>query len=251
MLARNTVIPVTCRNVIAALTASLILAVVTYSVSHAEQTAPLPDHFNILFEVSSSGAVVGELNMQLSRNGTDYALQSVATPKGLAVLLGDGPFSQKSLFGVKRGKVLPMRYNERRKKKGRPPEWTLDFDWDDMKVTMPDGTRIPIPRQPVDPAAVSIQMMLTPPSSERDLVVHLVNHRGVRKHTFSLIGKETVDTSVGQVQAWHLRQRKQGAEENSYIDIWIAPENWNMPVKMQRHRKGRVVTFALKSLDAG
>lgn len=229
---------------------ALLLAYST-SARAENPVSKLPDNFQVQFQASAAGAVVGELSMKLSRSGADYALQSVATPKGLAVLLGDGRFSQESLFGIKSGRVLPFRYNERRKKRGRPPEWTLDFNWNDMQVTMPDGSRIPMPNQPVDPAVVSIQMMLTPPSSGRDLVVHLVNDRGVRKHTFSLIGEESIETAVGTVKAWHLRQRKHGADERSYIDIWISPENWNIPIRMQRHKKGRVITFDVMALDVG
>jgi hypothetical protein len=141
-----------------------------------------------------------------------------------------------------------MEYNERRTGKS-PPEYSIAFDWNEKMVTLADGSEVPIPRQPVDPAALPVQVMLTPPAPNRDLVVNLINDRGVKTQTVSLIGDAELETSIGLVKAQHLRRRKKGAKEGDFIDIWISPDNYNLPVRIERHKRNRIFAFTLKSLE--
>lgn len=208
----------------------------------------LPQELLAVYQVSTAGTVVGEYSMRLQRSGDHYDVESSVTPKGLATIFAPGPMEQTSQFGIKRGRVLPLQYNERRSGK-TPPEYSLAFDWDNMTVTLPDGSQLPIPRQPVDPAALPVQVMLTPPAPDRDLVVNLVNDRGVRTHTVSLLGDADMETSLGQVKAQHLRQRKKGAKEGDYIDIWIDPDQYNVPIRIERHKRSRMLAFALLSVE--
>jgi len=216
--------------------------------SPAQAGNPLPLPLDLTFNVSTEGASIGKYAMSVGNRSNVYTLTSTLKPSGLAQLLGGAEFQQESRFYVRKGRVVPLTYREHRE--GRePPKWALRFDWATMQVTLPDGNQKKMPRQPLDPAVAPLQVIMTPPSPTRELVVNVVNDRGVRRHTFTYMGEETIETALGKLRTINVQQRKHGAAKESYIDIWLAPDKGWIPVRIIRRKKSRDIEFDIASLE--
>ncbi len=218
----------------------------------ATSSSPYP--LDALYDVHASGAIVGQFSFKVSRpgdnnEGNDFVLESSMQPSGIGQLLASGPLLQLSHFTVKNGRVLPQTYHETRPGED-PPDTTISFDWDGMTVKLPDGEILPIPRRPLDPASAPLQVILTPPSAERNLAVNVVSKRGARLHTFKLTGESTLETAIGTMRTLEIREQSQGADPGDFVQIWLAPDRGFVPVKIERHRKGIVIAFTLSKLNA-
>jgi|GEM_PF-5882826 len=234
--------------------AVLVLAIAAMSMLVASRaipaTNPSPYPFDALYDVHASGAVVGQFSYKVSRStGSDYLLESTMQPSGIGQLLASGPMLQLSHFTVKDGRVVPHSYQETRPGED-PPDTKISFDWDGMTVELPDGETLPIPQRPLDPASAPLQVIMTPPSAERNLTVNVVSKRGSRLHTFKLTGESELETAIGKMRTIEIREQSQGAEPSDFVQIWLAPDRGFVPVKIERHRKGIVIAFTLAKLNA-
>jgi len=236
----------------------LILAMATTSVLVASRaipaTNPSPYPFDALYDVYASGAVVGQFSYKVSRsnndvNSNDFMLESTMQPSGLGQLLASGPLLQLSHFTIKNGRVVPHSYQETRPGEDQPDS-KINFDWDGMTVELPDGETLPIPQRPLDPASAPLQVIMTPPSAERNLTVNVVSRKGTRLHTFKLTGESELETAIGTIRTLEIREQSQGAEPSDFVQIWLAPDRGFVPVKIERHRKGIVIAFTLAKLNA-
>ena len=63
------------------------------------------------------------------------------------------------------------------------------------------------------------------------LDVMVTNARKVYRHRFRQMGIETVQTRSGPVQAMHLRS--EAADPEDTYEVWLAPGNFYLPVKMK------------------
>jgi len=225
---------------------ALALFVLVTPTSHAQNELQVP--MNLVYTVTTDGARIGEYAMRISRNRNVFRLESSLTPQGIAQLFAGGLYQQESVFMITKGKILPLIYTEQREGKD-PEKWSMQFDWSTMKITMPDGELVEMPRQPLDAAVAPIQVLMTPPSKSRDLSVNVVSDKGIRQHTFSRVGEVELETAIGTVNTVNIHQRKRGSEKQNYVDIWLAPDkNW-IPVKIVRHKKSRSIEFNIQAYN--
>ncbi len=224
----------------------MVIALMTPGDARAQNELKVP--MELVYTVTTDGTRIGEYAMRIVRKGNVFHLDSSLTPQGIAQLFAGGLYQQKSVFMTKKGKILPLIYSEQRSGK-EPEQWSMQFDWTAMKISMPDGDLVDMPRQPLDAAVAPIQVLLTPPSKERNLNVNVVSDKGVRKHSFSRVGEVELETAIGTVDTVNIHQRKQGSEKENYVDIWLAPgKNW-IPVKIVRHKKSRSIEFNIQAYN--
>lgn len=237
----------TLRNNKPLVTVALILVAVLMPLSvQAQNKLQVP--MELVYTVTTDGTRIGEYAMRIKQESNVYHLDSSLTPQGIAQLFAGGLYQQQSVFMIKKGKILPLIYSEQREGK-EPENWSMKFDWAGMKITMPSGEMVDMPRQPLDAAVAPIQVLLTPPSKSRNLDVNVVSDKGVRKHSFTRVGEAELETDIGTLNTVNIHQRKQGSEKENYVDIWLAPDhNW-IPVKIVRHKKSRSIEFNIQAYN--
>jgi len=205
------------------------------------------DSFSAIYNASVDGVDAGTLSFTLKRSKERYRAMSHLQPSSAAKAFGAGEEQQISRFGVKRGHVLPIRFDEMRKgsKKGN---WMVEFDWDKMTYASTGKPAQKIPRKPVDAASALVQLMLTPPAPGKDLVLTMINDAEVRPYIYSKVGESDIRTVLGSISADQVRQRKKGAPEHKYLDIWLSKDHGYVPVRFERHKGGRVFVIELSEL---
>ena len=68
-------------------------------------------------------------------------------------------------------------------------------------------------------------------SSEATLDVMVTNARKVYRHRFRQVGNEVVRTRSGPVETIHLRS--EAADPEDVYEVWLAPGNFHLPVKLK------------------
>ena len=59
---------------------------------------------------------------------------------------------------------------------------------------------------------------------------------------FQLVGEETLDTSMGRLQTWHLRRPPKPGSYSSQLDIWLAPAMQWYPVQIRNTEANGALT---------
>lgn len=59
---------------------------------------------------------------------------------------------------------------------------------------------------------------------------------------FQLVGEETLDTSMGRLQTWHLRRPPKRGSYSSQLDIWLAPSLQWYPVQIRNTEANGALT---------
>lgn len=59
---------------------------------------------------------------------------------------------------------------------------------------------------------------------------------------FQLVGEETLDTSMGRLQTWHLRRPPRRGSYSSQLDIWLAPSLQWYPVQIRNTEANGALT---------
>jgi hypothetical protein len=98
-------------------------------------------------------------------------------------------------------------------------------------MTYQGGTRtVPLPPATQDRLSVMYQFMFLPLGKLKTVPVSMTNGRKVESYRYDVVGRDTVDTPLGKINALHLvRQREAG---DNTVEVWLAPERSFFPVKL-------------------
>jgi hypothetical protein len=124
--------------------------------------------------------------------------------------------------------LRPLEYSDERS--GRDPE-RASFDWKAKTVTYQykgPATTIPLPAHPTDDLASLFGFSFNPPR-EAQVLLDVINGRGVSDRIFKNEGHEKIATRAGEFNALKLVRRKEGSER---AEIWLAADRDYLPVRI-------------------
>lgn len=134
--------------------------------------------------------------------------------------------------------LRPRRYDEETRALLRETR-RLTVWLDEDRVRLPDGGPVPRPPGVQDSASQFVQMTwlfitgperLVPGSS---LELMLALPRRVEPWVYEVVGRETLPTPVGEVEAVHVRPRRTGRPGSELTpELWVAPSLQYLPVRM-------------------
>jgi hypothetical protein len=183
----------------------------------AAEAIAFPARIELEFDVAKSAdhAPVGRVVHRFERDGARYVQES----RGTLTAQGLRP----EQFAVRRGR------NERTE--------SAAFDWAAARATVTaGGASREWPLQPgaQDQLSLLHQLSFLMPSPPNALMV--TNGRRFYIASLEVVGIETVATGLGPVSALQIRSQLEG---ESRIEVWIAPDYGNLPVKLRvRDRRG-------------
>lgn len=174
--------------------------------------------------------------------GDRYVLTSITEGTGVFALFQPGKLVQ-----ISQGHITPLGLapDDFWIQRGRPtPDKTAaaHFNYRQQTVTvgkMMNATTVPLLPGAQDILSVTFQLAMTAPfQGEQQLYV--TTGKGLKPYTAQVVGDELLDTPLGPLRTLHLA-RKAEAGENA-IDVWLALDYNNMPVKVRvDHRKLGIV----------
>lgn len=210
---------------------------VTLLLAHGLCRAELPQSVELRYAVSFGEARVFEEHDRFERQGSNYTIVSEAKPVGIAALfLGD--IHRESRGIIEASRLRPDRYLENR---GRHGLRSASFDWPAARITLQRDeqvTTLPLASGTLDQSSFRFSFMAGPPRAG-DFTVALTDGRRVKDYRYRFVGRETVDTPLGAVEALRYG-RVLAADDDRAFDVWLAPAYRHLPVRIRYAEGSRV-----------
>jgi hypothetical protein len=199
------------------------------SIAGLAQAAP-PVNLEVVYEVSAKGVTLADIAEHLEHGNGKYSMTETWSGRGIFALRGTA--RRTSHGDVVAGRLRPVEYVDQRT--GRNTS-RAKFDWSAMTLTMEykDGPQTrPIPPNAQDRLSFMLAFAFLP----RDawpVELSVVDGRGVSSYTFDKVGQERVKTPAGEFETVKIIRRKDGPEDKRSTEIWLAPDQGLIPVRIR------------------
>ncbi len=197
-----------------------------------------PERIELEFDIAKSAdhAPMGRVVHRFERDGARYAIQSVSAATGIAVLFATGRYVQESRGMLTPHGLRPDHFVVRRGRAERTE--TAAFDWASARATVSAGgasKEWTLQAGAQDQLSYLHQLSFLIADASLPAVM-VTNGRRFYSASLEIVGRETVVTGLGPVSALQVRSRLEG---ESQMDVWLAPDYGNLPVKVRiRDRRG-------------
>lgn len=214
----------------------------------AEPPVAFPKSIELEFDIAKNDkeGTVGRIVHRFERDGTHYVIRSVSTAAGIAALFATGRYVQESRGILTSHGLQPEQFMVRRGRVERSE--TADFDWTTSRATVSaDGN---VKEWTLEAGAQDqlsylhqLSFLIADPSLSTMMVTNGRRFYSVR---IEILGRETVATGLGPVIALQVRGQLEG---KSRMDVWLAPDYGNLPVKVRiRDHRGEELEQVLTAM---
>ena len=210
--------------------------------------AELPDSLDLVYRVNVAGINIGTLDRQL-RHVQDghYTVTSETNATGIAKILMNDIYREKSEFKVEKGMIYPLKYHQAPDKKPEKAR-IATFDWNKKKVALNNDRVYDISPGVQDPASFLFFWMITPPEEGQSGKISLVDGKRMSHYEFKIIGHEKVESMWGEINALRVERQKEGSPDK-ILRMWLAISHNYIPVVIENIRPKYKMTFTLEKAE--
>lgn len=193
--------------------------------------------------------IIGRTIHAWTHDDTHYSMETVIETSGLVGLIKPFRMVQRSEGRIGPRGLLPDKFTVERD--GQLKE-RAEFDWSTAKVIMVAGERqreFSIAEGDQDVLSLAHQLSFDPESLKKaELLV--VSGKSATRSVIENLGMEELDIPAGKVSAYHLASSGQRGELK--IDIWLAKDYGNLPVRLKiTDKNGDVLDQVATGVDLG
>lgn len=209
----------------------------------------LPDSMELIYKVSLGVAELGNLISTLERKDDVYEVTAETRAEGMASILLGGTVRELCRFSTDNNVLTPESYRIMREGK-EAFDRTVSFDWDERKVMFSNGMNLVISDgYIVDNCSIPYALIVGGASTFEQRTLHIVGGKKIRRFENLSITEETVTTPLGEFDTLRIEQVRFDRPDRK-LNIWLAPDKHNLPVKIVEQRKSRPdTTMVLKSYE--
>ncbi len=195
------------------------------------------------YQLKRSGINLGIMERSISRvdamTGTEFRVDSVARPKGMARLLVRGETREVARFQLYEGTVRPLHYLYRQRT-GDKKDYELTFHWEERRVReRHSGDEWSLEAGAQDTLSSQFAIMHGLAQGERSFRFTLVDEDGPDdEYHYMVVGQEPVETPAGTFDATKVRQMRDDPDSRHMV-FWLAEELGYLPVQSEERRNGR------------
>ncbi|MCW8964473.1 MAG: DUF3108 domain-containing protein [Gammaproteobacteria bacterium] len=206
--------------------------------------------FRAEYIVQRDGDIIAHTSLSLVAIGENrWRYTSSSEPTGwIATMMGVSVDEQSEWTWVDGLQVLSYRYD----RAGKEKHVHLKFDWQQMKVTNiinGDPWHMQIPDATLDKLSINLALMAHLSASETDISFPVADGGKLKTYDFKVIGKESIDTSLGQISTIKVSRNKRGRKDKQAI-LWLAPDLGYLVVRIEKADKDNdIVTLKIQSLN--
>ncbi len=214
------------------------------------QTAP---DFSVSYLVEFNGMQAGELNRTLVTNSNgDRVFTSTTKPTGIVALFKADIIIETSIWRYHNNVIQPQSYLYKRTGGRKEKYISADFDWQTMQaVTSNNKQRGQVNIEPhtLDKLVYQLAIMTDLATNKTTLNYLILDGDKLKEYIISIVGEETITTSLGDVSTIKLMRERADAKKRQ-TTLWCAPKLGFLPVKLEHTEKdGSVFTALLNQLD--
>ena len=220
----------------------------------AASPGQLPQPFSASYSLHSMGTRIATMkrSFTLIENGI-YLYYSETNTDGLLALLRKDQIIEKSTWQFTGGQLQPLLYSYLHTggKKNRNVE--INFDWSARKITNSingSSWQMPIQAYIMDKLLYQLAIMYDLDKGKDKISYAIADGGKIKTYDFELVGKEVVNTPIGDFEALKLVRHK--SNTNQKTAIWCARELGYLPVKVENvEDNGRQTTAIIETLSGG
>lgn len=208
------------------------LAALAAATVSAFSTGTAPVSVAVNYNVLRNGLHVAVVNERFESSAGHYRIVSRSTAVGIAALIKPRPVTLTSAGRVTPEGLKPEQF-EGSRGADDPRQASADFDWSGGSLTLRhDGKaqRVELPTGTQDRLSAMYQFMFYSYGEQRELRFPMTNGRKLDRYRYAIKSEEEIDTSLGRMKTLHLV--KQREPDDSETEIWLAPAQRYLPVKM-------------------
>lgn len=204
--------------------------------------------YEISYILKLGGVKVGSTYGKLTKiDSARYESLQKLDPGLLLKATGERKSTQTSIVNIDdSGAPLAESYIVEFKRK--KPE-RAEFDWVERTIKLSDDEPVPMPEHQVfDWASWYMNRMLIDPSALPGTRITIVAEDEIIEYEY--VEPEDVTIELDSQSISVMKIRMQQVEDNKEaFTMWLSPDHYYLPVKMQRHKKGVTVDILLESVE--
>lgn len=201
-----------------------------------------PTAGEVVFDVTQGegGMVIGKGEHRWTHDGRGYRMSTFLETVGLAALLKDFEYTQRSEGDVTPQGLVPRSFVV--EQKGRETE-TATFDWrtNSVLIERRKGRRVTESLAAGDMDVLSVwHMVAVRPGRELPTEITLVSNRGADPASVEVVGMQEIDLPIGRLRTMHVRFKAHSGKLD--IGLWLSEKHAWAPVRVRlQDSKGKVL----------
>lgn len=191
------------------------------------------------------GALRGAMRMSLTHGEDGLVASSLLEPRGLAGLFARGRVEETAWLAIDADRVVPQRYAMIDTIDKDNEEIAMNFDWVTQVASgsSADGDfDHAIDLATYDRTSIQYALMLDLLHGRSAAQYTMLDGKRRKALTISHLGDSVVKVPLGEFKVRKVRH--QAANSSRMVTLYCAPELGFLPVRIEQHRKGKLVVRA-------
>ena len=202
----------------------------------------LPFQYSAEYHVFRDDSHVGSLHVELAPLGGIWRLHSKTEPKGIYALFAGTEIEEISYLDIENKQLRSLAYLYEDGRRTTERDISSYFDWSKNTVfSQYDDKPITASLKPstFDRHAVILAIMSALRNKQEVLIFPTIDKGEMQAMEFERLGEETLELPYGKLKTIKLKEIR--APGKRHIISWHAPTLNYLMVKMEQHRKGKLV----------
>lgn len=244
-------LPKTLNNHAQKLLVIFVMVIVPASNSFADELEPITIGYTVNLESDKLGnATLGKLESRLTRNESGgFSVLSITKAQGIAAMLMGSNLQLTCEFDIQDGRAVSSSYSGGRKNSS---DYGANFDWENRKISFDDGESLDMPQgYLIDDCTMPYAAALMKDKGLEDETLYVLDGKKKRLRAYKLksTSAEKIETSIGSLDTIKVVLEREFKPEKTF-SLWLSPDNYYVPIKMEEKRKSRTTIFLANSIDS-
>lgn len=219
----------------------LLLAAFAAAPVHAGELPPPLAAFEAEYRVVRAGLTLGKSTQRLSPEGSGWRYETISSARGVGRLFVSGEAIERTHLEANTDTLRPRMYYQRIP--GEEGDARVRFDWHGNKahVHNPDG-RLEVDITPgmYDPHSALLILMISLAREGELPSLEIIDDEGeIEVLGFTRLAEESVEVPFGRYDTVKVKLVREDSDRETIA--WFAPAlNW-LPIRLEQHRRGRLV----------
>ena len=225
---------------------ALILIPFTAKIADAGQSGI--HGFQAEYSIHYGDAVLGKASRTVSNEGDGISVSTFdVVPGTLLVLFGESSYKQQSIFKVRESRATSIEFEITDNKYNDSD--SAVFDWSAGKIELGNGKSLQMPEGEVyDFESWHASLMIADPQDLEGRIISIVERNRLRTYLYKSAQSDVLDIQGYPVNSIRVEMQDVDNLERGYT-VWVVTEYRNIPVRIEKHQKGRTLKFELQALN--
>ena len=226
----------------------IALALIPFSAKIVDAAQSGIHGFQAEYSIQYGDSVLGKASRTVSNEGDGIFVSTFdVVPGQLLVLFGESAYRQQSVFKVRESRATSIAFEiTNNKNKGSD---SAKFDWSAGKIELGNGKRLQMPEGEVyDFESWHASLMIADPQELDGQIISIVERDKLRTYLYESAQPEVLDIQGYPVNSVRVKLQDVDNWERGYT-VWVVTAYRNIPVRIEKHKKGRTLKFELQALN--